>query len=89
MFASFKEIGVVVLKKKIFQGFYIIWAWQPSWSRDLNQIYKLSSPLSLCLETAYENSIETGPVVSEEKSSENVDDGQTMDGRWKMETTIL
>ena len=27
-----------------FQGFYHIWAWQPSWSCDLDHLYKLSFP---------------------------------------------
>ena len=28
-------------------GFYHIWAWQPSWSCDLDFAIKLSSPLSM------------------------------------------
>ena len=28
------EINRLVLEKKIFEGFYHIWAWQPSWSFD-------------------------------------------------------
>ena len=42
---SFVEIGPPVLEKKIFKGFYHIWAWQPSWSCDLDHLYKLSFPL--------------------------------------------
>ena len=42
---SFKIIGLLVLEKKIFKGFYHIWAWRPSWSCDLDLLYKLSSPL--------------------------------------------
>ena len=28
-----------------FQGFYHIWAWRPSWSCDLDHLYKFSFPL--------------------------------------------
>ena len=42
---SFKIIGLLVLEKKIFKGFYHIWAWRPSWSCDLDHLYKLSFPL--------------------------------------------
>ena len=42
---SFKIIGLLVLEKKIFKGFYHIWAWRPSWSCDLYHLYKLSFPL--------------------------------------------
>ena len=30
-----KIIGLLVLEKKIFKGFYHIWAWRPSWPCDL------------------------------------------------------
>ena len=40
-----KIIGLLVLEKKIFKGFYHIWAWRPSWSCDLDHLYKLSFPL--------------------------------------------
>ena len=39
---SFKIIGFLVLEKKIFMCFYHIWAWRPSWSCDLDHLYKLS-----------------------------------------------
>ena len=42
---SFKIIGLLVLEKKIFKGFYHIWAWRPSWPCDLDHLYKLSFPL--------------------------------------------
>ena len=42
---SFKIIGLLVLEKKIFKGFYHIWAWRPSWSCDLYHLPKLSFPL--------------------------------------------
>ena len=62
-----------------FQGFYNIWAWQPSWSCDLTKYTNFLSPLPgscLC------NLNEIGLVVSEKESFENVDDGQwTDDGR--------
>ena len=29
-----------------FKVFYHIWAWRPSWSCDLDHLYKLSFPLS-------------------------------------------
>ena len=32
------EIGPVVPEKKNFEGFYHIWAWQPSWSCDLDYL---------------------------------------------------
>ena len=43
--SSFKIIGIPVLEKKIFKGFNRIWAWWPSWSCDLDHLYKLSFPL--------------------------------------------
>ena len=42
--AKFKIIRLLVLEKKIFKGFYHIWAWRPSWSCDLDHLYKLSFP---------------------------------------------
>ena len=42
---SFKIIGLMVLEKKIFKGFYHIWAWWPSWSCDLDNLYKYLFPL--------------------------------------------
>ena len=36
---SFKAISPVVLEKKMFEGFYHIREWQPSWQCDLDQIY--------------------------------------------------
>ena len=32
--AKFMEIGPPVPEKMIFEGFYHIWAWRPSWSCD-------------------------------------------------------
>ena len=42
--AKFQDLGLLVLRKKIYKGFYHIWACQPSWSCDLYHLYKLSFP---------------------------------------------
>ena len=60
-----------------FLGFYHICAWRPSWSCDLDHLYKLSFPLPK--EAPHENLALIGQVVSEEKTFENVN-GRT-DGR--------
>ena len=39
--ASFKVTGHLVPDRKIFKGFYCIWAWQPSWSCDPDLMNKL------------------------------------------------
>ena len=41
---SFVKIGPPVLEKKIFEGFYHIWAWRPSWSWDPDAANKISFP---------------------------------------------
>ena len=41
-----------VLKKKIFEGFYHIWAWWPKWPCNLDGLNMFPSPLSL--EALYE-----------------------------------
>ena len=41
---SLKVIGKQVLGKKIFTGFYHIWAWWPYWSCDLEGLYKFLFP---------------------------------------------
>ena len=41
---NFLEIGPQVMEKKIFEGFYHIWAWRPSWSCDPDVVNKLSLP---------------------------------------------
>ena len=43
--SSFVKIGPPVLEKKIFEGFYHIWARRPSWSCDPDAANKLSFPL--------------------------------------------
>ena len=35
---SFMKISLLVLEKKIFEGFYHIWAWRPSWSCDQDHV---------------------------------------------------
>ena len=42
---SFRIIGLPVLEKKSFKGFYHIWVWRQSWSSDLGHLYKLLFPL--------------------------------------------
>ena len=79
---SFVKIGPPVLEKKIFEGFYHIWAWRPSWSCDLDHLYKLSFPLPK--ETPHKTLALIGQAVSEEKMFENVNgrtDGRRTDGR--------
>ena len=44
---SFMKIGPPVLEKKIFEWFYHIWAWRPSWSCDLDLAIKLQFPLPM------------------------------------------
>ena len=46
-----------------FKGFYHIWAWRPSWSCDLDHLYKLWFPLP--------KEALIGQAVSEEKTFEN------------------
>ena len=40
-------MGLLVLEKKTFQGFYHIWAWRPCWSCDPSHLYKFSFLFSL------------------------------------------
>ena len=63
--AKFQDIGFLVLEKKIFKGFYYIWAWRPSWSCDLDHLYKLSFPLPK--EAPHEIWLLIGQEVSEER----------------------
>ena len=66
---SFKIIGLLVLEKKIFKGFYHIWAWRPSWSCDLYDLHKLSFPLPK--EDSHQNLALIGQVVSEKMFENN------------------
>ena len=43
--AKFQDQWTSGLEKKIFKGFYHIWAWRPSWLCELNHLHKLSFPL--------------------------------------------
>ena len=69
------EIGPPVLEKKIFRGFYHIWAWRPSWSCDQDIAINISMPLPK--EAPHKIS-----TVSEKKIFEIVDDGRTDAGSW-------
>ena len=66
---SFIIIGLLVLEKEIFKGFYHIWAWPPSWSCDLYHLYKLSFPLPK--KAPHEIRALIGQEVSEKKMFEN------------------
>ena len=41
---SFVKIGTPVPEKKIFEGFYHIWAWRPSWSCDQQHVIRFLFP---------------------------------------------
>ena len=60
---SFVKISPRVLKKKIFEVFYHIWAWRPSWSCDQDHVNKFY--ISLYLKAFIQNLVQNGPVVSE------------------------
>ena len=74
--SKFKIIGHLVLGKKMFKGFSHIWAWRPSWSIDLDHLYKLSFPLPL--EASYKILALICQALLEEKTFEIVDGRQTM-----------
>ena len=42
--AKVQPQGFSVLEKKIFKGFYHIWAWRPSWSTDRDHFSNFSFP---------------------------------------------
>ena len=76
---SFKAIGLVVLEKKIFEGFlpYVgMVAILDMWPGPFEQICNLPLP-GCCIW----NLIGIGPAVSEEKSFEKVDNADADDGR--------
>ena len=54
---SFVEIGLPV-PEKIFEGFYYIWAWWPSWSCDQHLFF-------LYMKAFIQNLVQVGTVVSE------------------------
>ena len=47
------------------EGFYHIWAWRPSWSCELDHLYKLSFPLPK--EASHKIWLLIGQEVSEER----------------------
>ena len=59
---SFMKIGLRVLEK-IVEGFYLIWAWRPSWSCDQDHVKTFC--ISLYLKAFIQNLVQNGPVVSE------------------------
>ena len=73
---SFKTIGVLVLEK-IFKGFYHICPWWPSWSCDLDHLYKLWFPLPK--EAPHKIWLLIGQAFSERKMFEIVDDDDNED----------
>ena len=66
------------MEEKIFKGFCYLQPWRPSWSCDLNHLYKLSFPLPK--NAPHEALALIDQAVSEENIFEIVDDGRT-DGR--------
>ena len=66
--AKFQDNRTSGSGEEIFKGFYHIWAWQPSWSCDLDHLYKLSSPFPRRLHIKLAL---IGQAVSEEKTFEN------------------
>ena len=64
-----KFTSLLVLEKKILEGFYHIWTWRPSWSFDQDRLNKLSFPHPM--KSPYEILRSIGLVVSE--MFENVD----------------
>ena len=53
MLPSFVKIGPPVLEKKIFEGFYHIWAWRPSWSCDPDAANKISKQFKTKFRSPY------------------------------------
>ena len=78
---NFVEIGPTVPEKNIFDWFYHIWAWRPSWSCDPDAANKLSFPLPKGVHIKFGL---IGQAVSEEKMFEIVNDDDDDDGRRTM-----
>ena len=74
---SFKIIGLLFLEKKIIEGLNHIWVWWPSCSCGLDNLYKLSFPLSNG--GSKRNLALICKVVSEKKIFEN--------GGWRMDNS--
>ena len=45
LLTKFRENRPAGSGEEDFEGFLPIWAWRPSWSSDLDNLYKLSFPL--------------------------------------------
>ena len=63
--AKFQDHRISGSGEEDFKGFYHIWAWQPSWSCDLDHLYKLSFPLPK--EAPHKIWLLIGQEVSEER----------------------
>ena len=62
---TFSPKASSVLEKKIFKGFYHIWAWRPSWSTNRDHFSNLLFPLPK--EAPYLNLSKIGPEAPEKK----------------------
>ena len=79
---SFVEIGPPVLEKKIFEVFYHIWAWRPSWSCDQDIAYKIT--MLLPKEAPHKISTRSARRFRKRRSLKlwtTTTDGRTTDGR--------
>ena len=79
---SFVKIRPPVLEKKIFEGFYHIWAWRPSWSCDPDAANKISFPLPK--EAPHKIWLLSAQRFRRRRCLKlftTTDDGQTTDGR--------
>ena len=63
--AKFQDHRISGSGEEDFKGFYHIWAWRPSWSCDLDHLYKLSFPLPK--EAPHKIWLMIGQEVSEER----------------------
>ena len=76
---SFVEISPPVLEKKIFEGFFHIWAWWPSWSCDLDFLYTHWFPLPIC--ASYKIWLWLAKQFQRRSLKLWTDDGRMYDGR--------
>ena len=65
LYAKFQDHRVSGSGEEDFKGFYHKWAWRPSWSCDLDHLYKLSFPLPK--EAPHKIWLLIGQEVSEER----------------------
>ena len=63
--AKFQDHRISGSGEEDFKGFYHIWAWRPSWSCDLDHLYKLSFPLPK--EAPHKIWLLIGQEISEER----------------------